>query len=49
MVSQGEENAQMLHTKAMKSEQKLTETMGELKKEMQSWVQATIPRELSDV
>ena len=38
MVTQGEEYAQMLETKVKKSEQKTTEAMGELKKEMESWV-----------
>ena len=34
MVSQGQEYTQMLRTEVKKSEQKLTEAMGELKKKM---------------
>ena len=49
MVSQGEEYTQILQTEVKKSEQKLTEAMGELKKEMQHWVQETIHKELSTV
>ena len=49
MVSQGEEYTQILWTEVKKSEQKSTEAMGELKKEMQHWVQETIHKELSVV
>ena len=49
IVSQGEEYTQILQTEVKKSEQKLTETMVELKKEMRHWVQETIRKELSTV
>ena len=49
MVSQGEEYTQILQTEMKESEQKSTEAMGELKKEMQHWVQETIHKELSVV
>ena len=49
MVSQGEEYTQILQTEVKKSEQKLTEAMEELKKEMHHWVQQTIHKELSVV
>ena len=49
MVSQGEKYTQILRTEVKKNEQKSIEAMGELKKEMQHWVQETIHKELSAV